>query len=211
VQITTWKAEDKGRRIAIVTFSVIATLYLGVASSRVIKPVLNSYGIEKNWAWPTLCIVVGALFSGLVSRKINWATTIVCLETVLGIVAGLILQLLFYLARQRDWFSFQGMTLGALAFQIYVSWAEEFLFRGRLQQFLQERIRLPLAVVLVSFPFALIHGLNPVLFNHASFDFNWFTGTFIVSVTAGLSYGRRESLACAFGIHIGYNVIATFF
>ena len=205
------RGQNKFIRALIATVVVIVTLYLGVVSSRIVKPILNSYGIEKNWAWPTLCILVGVAFSVFVTKRKLSSLKNICLNTLLGFVCGLLLQLLFYLAKQRNWFSFGGITFVPFAFQVYVSWAEEFLFRDRLQAYLQEKMALSVAVVIVSFPFALIHGLNPVLFNNSPFDYSWFVGTFIVSSTAGFLYGRRESFPAAFGVHIGYNIIATFF
>lgn len=116
----------------------------------------------------------------------------------------------------RKPFAYQDFLFNILIFQVLTSYSEELFFRGSLQGYLGARFGRSIvgklvAALLISIPFGLIHGANPILFNQGSFDVDWFIGTFSLSILAGCAYAFTDGLETAFGVHIGHNLISSFF
>jgi hypothetical protein len=135
------------------------------------------------------------------------------LDLAFGIVlAGLQTGLIFAIEWGCGWlriesWSYETLGWGAVFAQlglifgvfIIVGWQEELLSRGYWLQNLEEGMRLPAALVISSFTFALGHLLNP--------NISWMA---IVGLTAAgffLAYGYlvTRQLWLPIGLHIGWN------
>lgn len=88
---------------------------------------------------------------------------------------------------------------GILIAFLFVGFYEEIMFRGYILQRLMERSSVPVAVILSSIVFALLHGANP------GADLVGLLNTVVISVMLSALYLRTRSLWMPIGFHFAWD------
>jgi membrane protease YdiL (CAAX protease family) len=197
---------------------IVATVGFGFFSSFYL---VSHFRLSQNWIFPAFCMLVGwvlAMATGTSLRISGGSTPIMLVRLLLGILAGILIQLVFLALGMRRPLSYHAISLNYLYFQVISSLGEEYLFRGALQGFLASRIgsanALPsqlISAAMICTPFAVVHGLNPIIFGFGGFDYRSFTSTLVVGLVAGAFFAKTQKVDSAFGVRVGYNLINAYF
>ena len=96
-----------------------------------------------------------------------------------------------------------------LAAVIFGAIAEELFFRAYIQDFLQQRVSIVLAILTASFLFACIHAPYINLFVESAQD-DWHLSyiTFFGGLISSMLYFKSKSISVSIAFHISWNIIA---